>query len=384
MNPLIGVAAGAAQARRERLNTKNARDTAEEQALLGSNQDAASMLLATEYLDKKHNGEKKHRILKWGGGLAVVAAGAILISTQIPACGNALKSLVPNVSTTTQQEVNTAISKISLKQDAIIATGEGTSKVDIRTNAAINWAFVHLGLPLSNEETGAQIKADLNIVSLAGAVTLQGIKGPNGQYETLATVNENMIEPQLADEKDVLTGGQQFIPNVGDAFGVPSDMAQREGTALAMAQTTFEAACTPVLTQVLGNAEGAYIHSIINLAAEDTTFSSTTHDILTGLDANPVLVQIVDQSTTSTEAYSTDFVSPSDVHISLPTETKGGSYNNGTYNIDVSGESCMLTQTSADELEAIKNGTGSKILSQPMDLPKPPYNAALNQAKRAQ
>jgi len=384
MGPWMLAATSATQARRERINAQNAASHAEDQALLNSNSDAPATLATIDYLERKNTSRKHHKVLKWGGGIAVVAAGAVLISSFVPSCEGALKSLVPNVSTTTQQDVNTALLKVSLKQDAIIVTGEGTAGVDIRTSKTFNLGPIHVGVPLSNEETGAQIEADLNIISKAGAVAVQGVEEPNGKFETLATVNETMIEAQRVDNKDTLTGGQQFIPNIGDSFGVPSDLAQREGSALALAQTNFEGSCAPVLSsaEVMANAEAAYIHSEIEVVAEDTKFSPTTHDVLTELASQPVLVQFVDTTANSPKAYSSDFVIPSEVKIALPTTTKSGSYNSGTYNIDVSGESCLQTESASDELEAIKNGTGFQVLPQPMDLPKPPNNAQINKALR--
>jgi hypothetical protein len=388
MSVLFKAGAMAAARHQAKRNEQASQDDMQQQLLMNSVGGGAGGEMVARHMSNVETQKTKRLRMKLGCGCIgplVVAAG-VFAAYRIGDWGFGVQE-----QQITTQEVTTALTNVQLTQNGEILVTTGHSGVDTRTNAAINVELGPIkggvGVPGSNEETGADITSDLDFMTSAGSITLRGIQGPNG-WETLATINENMITVQRANETDTVTYGQQILPNAGNAIGIPSNVAQRIDTDISEAQTNFEASCAPIVNKpsVISEAEAGYIHYVIGLAEEDTqSVSAVSRGILKELNDGPIIEQFVNAPAGSTQIYSSDFVPASQVSVSLPEPIKSGSTNHGTDNTDVlGGGQCWETQEFVKKLAKIMSGKDYIDISAPMDLARPPYNPSqISHAERA-
>lgn len=313
------------------------------------------------------NSKNRGCLIKCGALAGILAVGFAACAEV----GNIGKGLLPHGVATEKIKIETALQKVNIAQNTIVLNGSGTSSVDV----AMSYYFKFLGnkidIPFSAENYSAGIKANLDIVSNAGAISLQGVQEKNGQWETVASVNPRLIdviEPVTA-HRSLFNEG--LLEQVGNIAGISDNSAELLNAVQSIAEDGFVADCTQkeATAESVASATAELVkYEYAQVAAATKNINPVVSSTLTKLEAQPVLVQYVIPGKTGSSQET--FVSPASFHLDTPKQI-GNLTINGDFasiNIQTSGNNCTLTPPASENMRSISANHDYVLLQQPYNL----------------
>ncbi len=270
--------------------------------------------------------------------------------------------------------IKDALNHVRLAYEPIIIKANSSAKLDIKTSVVVDTSntFIIGGvmramginkihLP-TDTDTSANVNSTLDVVENENALSLEEIPDGHGNWETLVSVNPDLVYTQVANPTNQPGVNDQVLSSIYNYFNGDKDLLNEESLTETFDENDLRSNCGKMLTgEILDNAIAYSVRQAEATVADDKHLSPAVAQGVNALEGQTIVVQDVNSAN--------QFVPKNLARVPEPAATPNITLNgNGTnFTLNFHSESAVCTVDPTDEahIKAIEADKSVEVAQEP-------------------